>query len=132
MPDTAVGCNVARHVDRAVVGADRILRTGHVYNKIGTYQVAAMARRHGVPFYVAAPLPMFDLGSSTADVVIEQRPADEVTGTAGRPTAPDGAGAINPAFDETPPDLVSAVITDAGAAEPPYKESIPGLFKANF
>ena len=133
IPDTAVGYAMSRGmVDRVVVGADRILRTGHVYNKIGTYQVAAMARRHGVPFYVAAPLSTFDLGSSTADVVIEQRPADEVTGTAGRRTAPDGVGVINPAFDETPPDLVSAIITEAGVAEPPYEESIPRLFKANF
>ena len=132
IPDTAVGYAMSRGmVDRVVVGADRVLRTGHVYNKIGTYQVAAMARRHGVPFYVAAPLSTFDMDSSPADVVIEQRPADEVTGTAGRRTAPDGIGVINPAFDETPPELVSAIITEAGVAEPPYEQSIPGLFKAN-
>ena len=133
IPDTAVGYAMSRGmVDRVVVGADRVLRTGHVYNKIGTYQVAAMARRHGVPFYVAAPLSTFDMGSSPADVVIEQRPADEVTGTAGRRTAPDGIGVINPAFDETPPELVTAIITEAGVAEPPYERTIPELFKANF
>ena len=132
IPDTAVGYAMSRRlVDRVVVGADRILRTGHVYNKIGTYQVAAMARRHGVPFYVAAPLSTFDMESSPADVVIEQRSADEVTGTAGRRTAPEGIGVINPAFDETPPELVSAIITEAGVAEPPYGDSIPRLFKAN-
>lgn len=131
IPDTAVGYAMSRGMaDRVVVGADRVLRTGHVYNKIGTYQVAAMARRHGVPFYVAAPLSTFDMDSSPADVVIEQRPAAEVTGTAGRRTAPDGVGVINPAFDETPPDLVSAIITEAGVAGPPYERSIPELFKA--
>jgi len=133
IPDTAVGYAMSQGmVDRVVVGADRVLRTGHVYNKIGTYQVAAMARRHGVPFYVAAPLSTFDMDSSPADVVIEQRPADEVTGTAGRRTAPECIGVINPAFDETPPDLVTAIITEAGVAEPPYERSIPELFKANF
>ena len=132
VPDTAVGYAMSRGmVDRVVVGADRILRTGHVYNKIGTYQVAAMARRHGVPFYVAAPLSTFDMDSSPADVVIEQRPAGEVTGTAGRRTAPEGIGVINPAFDETPPELVTAIITEAGVAGPPYEASIPELFKAN-
>ena len=131
IPDTAVGYAMSQGmVDRVVVGADRVLRTGHVYNKIGTYQVAAMARRHGVPFYVAAPLSTFDMDSSPADVVIEQRPADEVTGTAGRRTAPEYVDVINPAFDETPPDLVSAIITEAGVAVPPYGQSIPELFKA--
>ena len=133
IPDTAVGYSMSSGmVDRVVVGADRVLRTGHVYNKIGTYQVAAMARRHGVPFYVAAPLSTFDMDSSPADVVIEQRPADEVTGTGGRRTAPEHVEVINPAFDETPPDLVTAIITEAGVAEPPYERSIPELFKANF
>ena len=133
IPDTAVGYSMSSGmVDRVVVGADRVLRTGHVYNKIGTYQVAAMARRHGVPFYVAAPLSTFDMDSSPADVVIEQRPADEVTGTGGRRTAPEYVEVINPAFDETPPDLVTAIITEAGVAEPPYERSIPELFKANF
>ena len=132
IPDTAVGYSMANGlVDRVVVGADRILRTGHVYNKIGTYQVAAMARRHGIPFYVAAPLSTFDMDSGPADVVIEQRSPDEVTGTGGRKTAPDGVGVINPAFDVTPPELVSGIITERGVAAPPYEESISKLFAAN-
>ncbi len=131
IPDTAVGYAMANGlVDRVVVGADRILRTGHVYNKIGTYQVATMARRHGIPFYVAAPLSTFDMDSDPGDVVIEQRSPDEVTGVAGRRTAPAGVGVINPAFDMTPPELVSGIITERGVAAPPYVESIPRLFVA--
>ena len=81
IPDTAVGYTMANNlVNRVVVGADRILRTGHVYNKIGTYQVATMAKQHNIPFYVAAPLSTFDLKSNTEDVIIEQRNASEVTG----------------------------------------------------
>ena len=131
IPDTAVGYAMANGlVDRVVVGADRILRTGHVYNKIGTYQVATMARRHGIPFYVAAPLSTFDMDSDPGDVVIEQRSPDEVTGVGGRRTAPAGVGVINPAFDMTPPELVSGIITERGVAAPPYVESIPRLFVA--
>ncbi len=131
IPDTAVGYAMANGlVDRVVVGADRILRTGHVYNKIGTYQVATMARRHGIPFYVAAPLSTFDMDSDPGDVVIEQRSPDEVTGVAGRRTAPADVGVINPAFDMTPPELVSGIITERGVAAPPYGESIPRLFVA--
>lgn len=133
IPDTAVGYSMANGlVDRVVVGADRILRTGHVYNKIGTYQVATMARQHGIPFYVAAPLSTFDLKSDPDDVVIEQRNSDEVVRTGDRMTAPEGIGVINPAFDMTPPDLISGIITENGVAAPPFEESIPKLFQANF
>lgn len=133
IPDTAVGYSMAnRIVDKVVVGADRILATGHVFNKIGTYQVATMACQHHIPFYVAAPLSTFDMGSDPADVVIEMRRPDEVTGPAGRRTAPDGISIINPAFDMTPPELVSGIITEAGVATRPYPESIKKLFKANF
>ena len=133
IPDTAVGYSMANGlVNRVVVGADRILRTGHVYNKIGTYQVATMARQHNIPFYVAAPLSTFDMKSRPDDVIIEQRSPDEVVQTGGRRTAPDGIGVINPAFDVTPPDLVSGIITEKGVALPPYEESIPKLFQANF
>ena len=131
IPDTAVGYAMANGlVNRVVVGADRILRTGHVYNKIGTYQVATMARQHGIPFYVAAPLSTFDMDSAPGDVVIEQRSPDEVTSVAGRRTAPADIGVINPAFDMTPPELVSGIITERGVAAPPYGESIPRLFVA--
>lgn len=129
IPDTAVGYSMANNlVNRVVVGADRILQTGHVYNKIGTYQVAMMANQHGIPFYVAAPLSTFDMTSGPDDVVIEQRSPTEVIQTGGSKTAPDGINVINPAFDVTPPRLISGIITERGVAMPPYEESIRELF----
>jgi len=132
IPDTAVGYTMANGlVNGVVVGADRILRTGHVFNKIGTYQVATMAKQHNIPFYVAAPLSTFDLKSNPENVVIEQRKASEVTGIGDKKTAPDGIDVINPAFDMTPPELISAIITENGVAKPPFQESIKELFAAN-
>jgi methylthioribose-1-phosphate isomerase len=132
IPDTAVGYTMANGlVNGVVVGADRILRTGHVFNKIGTYQVATMAKQHNIPFYVAAPLSTFDLESRPEDVIIEQRKPSEVTGIGDKKTAPDGIDVINPAFDMTPPGLISGIITENGIAKPPYEESIKKLFKAN-
>ena len=132
IPDTAVGYTMANGlVNGVIVGADRILRTGHVFNKIGTYQVATMAKNHDIPFYVAAPLSTFDLESRPDDVIIEQRNASEVTGIGDKKTAPDGINVINPAFDMTPPGLISGIITENGIAKPPYEESIKKLFKAN-
>ncbi|MEO9308163.1 Methylthioribose-1-phosphate isomerase [Nitrosotalea sinensis] len=129
IPDTAVGYSMANGlVSKVIVGADRILATGHVYNKIGTYQVALMAKQHGIPFYVAAPLSTFDMKSTPKDVVIEQRKSTEVTGVAGKKTAPDDIKVINPAFDMTPPELISGIITEAGVAKPPFEESIKKLF----
>lgn len=131
IPDTAVGYAMANKlVNKVVVGADRILRTGHVYNKIGTYQVALMAKQHGIPFYVAAPLSTFDLKSNPEDVIIEQRKASEVTQIGDKKTAPDGINVINPAFDMTPPELIWGIITEAGVARPPFEESIKKLFAA--
>lgn len=130
IPDTAVGYSMANGlVSKVIVGADRILRTGHVYNKIGTYQVATMAKQHGIPFYVAAPLSTFDMKSNPKDVVIEQRKASEVTGVAGKMTAPEDIKVINPAFDMTPPELITGIITEAGVAKPPFEESIKKLFE---
>ena len=132
IPDTAVGYTMANGlVNGVVVGADRILQTGHIFNKIGTYQVATMAKQHNIPFYVAAPLSTFDLDSKPEDVIIEQRKASEVTGIGDKKTAPDGINVINPAFDMTPPGLISGIITENGIAKPPYEESIKKLFKAN-
>jgi len=132
IPDTAVGYTMANDlVNGVIVGADRILRTGHVFNKIGTYQVATMAKKHNIPFYVAAPLSTFDLQSKPDDIIIEQREASEVTGIGDKRTAPDGIGVINPAFDMTPPELISAIITENGVAKPPFQESIKELFTAN-
>ena len=132
IPDTAVGYTMANGlVNGVVVGADRILRTGHVFNKIGTYQVATMAKNHDIPFYVAAPLSTFDMKGNPEDVIIEQRKASEVTGIGDKKTAPDGINVINPAFDMTSPELISGIITENGVAKPPFQESIKKLFKAN-
>ena len=132
IPDTAVGYTMANGlVNSVIVGADRILQTGHVFNKIGTYQVATMAKQHNIPFYVAAPMSTFDLESGPEDVIIEQRKASEVTGVGDKKTAPDGVNVINPAFDVTPPELISGIITENGVVKPPYKESITKLFEAN-
>ena len=132
IPDTAVGYTMANGlVNGVIVGADRILQTGHVFNKIGTYQVATMAKQHNIPFYVAAPLSTFDLKSNPENVVIEQRKASEVTGIGDTKTAPDGIDVINPAFDMTPPELISGIITENGIAKPPFEKSIRQLFAAN-
>ena len=131
IPDTAVGYTMANDlVNGVVVGADRILQTGHVFNKIGTYQVATMAKRHNIPFYVAAPLSTFDLENKPEDITIEQRKASEVTGIGDKKTAPDGIEVINPAFDITPPELISGIITENGIANPPFEQSIKELFEA--
>ena len=132
IPDTAVGYTMVNGlVNGVVVGADRILQTGHVFNKIGTYQVATMAKQHNIPFYVAAPLSTFDMKSNPEDVVIEQRKASEVTGIGDKKTAPDGINVINPAFDMTPPELINGIITENGVAKAPFEESIKKLFQAN-
>ena len=131
IPDTAVGYTMANNlVNGVVVGADRILQTGHVFNKIGTYQVATMAKQHDIPFYVAAPLSTFDLKSRPEDVIIEQRKPSEVTGIGDKKTAPDGIDVINPAFDLTPPELISGIITESGVAKQPFEKSIQKLFEA--
>ena len=132
IPDTAVGYTMANDlVNKVIVGADRIVKTGHVFNKIGTYQIATMAKQHGIPFYVAAPLSTFDMKSDAKDVIIEMRKGDEVTGIGDKKTAPDDINVINPAFDMTPPELISGIITEKGVAKPPYEESIKKLFEAN-
>ena len=132
IPDTAVGYSMAnRLVDKVRVGADRIVRTGHVFNKIGTYQVATMAKQHGIPFYVAAPLSTFDMKTDAKDVIIEMRKGTEVTGIGDKKTAPDDINVINPAFDMTPPELISGIITEKGVVRAPYEESILKLFQAN-
>ena len=132
IPDTAVGYTMANGlINKIVVGADRILSTGHVFNKIGTYQIALIAKQHNIPFYVAAPLSTFDLNSNTEDVVIEQRKSSEVTSIGNKKTAPDGINVINPAFDMTPPELISGIITEKGVIRQPYEESIKKLHEAN-
>ena len=132
VPDTAVGYSMANGlVNKVIVGADRIVKTGHVFNKIGTYQVAIMAKQHGIPFYVAAPLSTIDMETKAEDVIIEMRHGSEVTGIGDKKTAPDGIGVINPAFDMTPPELIAGIITEKGVVTAPYEESIVKLFQAN-
>jgi methylthioribose-1-phosphate isomerase len=115
----------SRKVDAVVVGADRVAANGDVANKIGTYMVAVLARRHGVPFYVACPTSTVDLGCpSGADIPIEQRSQDEVTHIAGSRIAPDGVNTLNPAFDVTDHSLVSAIITEKAVVTPPYKRKL--------
>jgi len=132
VPDTAVGYSMANGlVNKVVVGADRIVKTGHVFNKIGTYQVATMAKQHGIPFYVAAPLSTIDMETKAEDVIIEMRKGSEVTGIGEKKTAPDDIGVINPAFDMTPPELIAGIITEKGVATAPFEESLTKLFQAN-
>lgn len=114
-----------RGVSKVFVGADRIAANGDAANKIGTYPLAVLARRHGVPFYVAAPLSTFDPETpSGAEIPIEERDAAEVTAVSGTRLTPAETEALNLAFDVTPAELVTAFITDAGVLEPPYEESI--------
>ncbi|MFA5028390.1 MAG: S-methyl-5-thioribose-1-phosphate isomerase [Candidatus Methylomirabilota bacterium] len=108
-----------------IVGADRVARNGDVANKIGTYGVAVLARHHGIPFYVAAPISTLDLDLPDGGAIpIEERSPDEVTHLAGSRTAPDGVRVYNPAFDVTPAALVEAIVTERGIATPPYEESL--------
>lgn len=128
IPDTAAGYMMSRHmIMRVIVGADRVLRTGHVFNKIGTYQVAVIANLHKIPFYVAAPLSTFDFESNPSDIVIEERPIEEVIKIAGKRIAPRGVRVFNPAFDLTPPELISGIITEKGVLKPPFEESLKML-----
>jgi methylthioribose-1-phosphate isomerase len=124
--DAAVGALMERGlVDGVVVGADRIAANGDVANKVGTYPIAVLADRHGIPFYVAAPVSTLDPETPSGDAIpIEERDAAEVTRVLDRDSAPPGTEALNPAFDVTPSELVGAVFTEAGVLEPPYEESI--------
>jgi methylthioribose-1-phosphate isomerase len=136
IPVTVIADNMAASVIRSggvscvVVGTDRTAANGDVANKIGTYPLAVMARRHGVPFYVAAPLSSIDLEcSSGAEIPIEERSADEITHLGGRRITPKGVKVFNPAFDVTPAELITAIITERGIAYPPYQETLAALKK---
>jgi methylthioribose-1-phosphate isomerase len=108
-------------VDLIIVGADRIAANGDVANKIGTYALAVLARHHGIPFYVAAPASTFDPALPTGEhIVIERRGRDEISRALGRVTVPDAAEVENPAFDVTPAELITAIISDRGVHRPPY------------
>lgn len=115
-------------IDAVIVGADRIAANGDVANKIGTYTVAVLARQHQIPFYVAAPVSTLDLSiPDGSHIPIEQRDAREVTHIGGSRMVPEGVGVFNPAFDVTPYELVTAIITDAGVARPPFLQSLARL-----
>ncbi len=116
------------NVDKVVVGADRILRTGHITNKIGTLPIALAAKFFGVPFYVAAPVSTLDLQTDPSRVVIEERDPDEVLYVAGKRFGPRNVSAFNPAFDITPPELVSGIITDRGVLRQPLEENLRSMF----
>jgi len=124
--DAAAGSALAQGlVDAVIVGCDRVARNGDTANKIGTHALAVLARHHGVPFYVAGPLTSFDPATATGDqIVIEERPADEVRGFGASRTAPDDAPVWNPAFDVTPAGLIDGFITDAGVLHPPFAEAV--------
>ncbi len=124
--DGAAGLAMARGlVEAVIVGCDRVAANGDTANKIGTYSLAVLARRHGIPFYVAGPRSSFDLQTPDGDaIVVEERPADEVRAFGERPVAPPDAEVWNPAFDVTPAELIDAFVTDAGIIEPPYERTI--------
>ncbi len=134
IPVTVIADNMAGTVLRSgrvscvIVGTDRTAANGDVANKIGTYPLAVMARRHDVPFYVAAPLSSIDLACASGELIpIEERAPKEIVEFAGKMVAPKGVGVFNPAFDVTPAELVTAIITERGVARPPYAESLARL-----
>jgi methylthioribose-1-phosphate isomerase len=134
IPTTVISDNMAGammsqgKIGAIVVGADRIAANGDVANKIGTYTVAILAKEHGIPFYVAAPLSTIDFDTPDGSKIpIEQRNAREVTHIAGKQMVPDGVEIENPAFDVTPARYVSAIMTEKGIARAPYTESLRKL-----
>ena len=137
IPVTLITDNMSGHVMKkgrvqaVVVGSDRIAANGDVANKIGTYMVAVLAKRHNIPFYVAAPLSTVDLNCPTGDEIpIEERDRTEITHVKGHQLAPDDVGITNYAFDVTPNDLVTAIITEKGVARAPYTESLKAQFES--
>jgi len=134
IPTTLIADNMAGammrlgKIDAVIVGADRIAANGDVANKIGTYTVAVLAKEHGIPFYVAAPISTVDLNTADGSKIpIEQRASTEVTHLAGKQIAPDAVRVENPAFDVTPNKYVTAIITERGVARAPYQHSLAEL-----
>jgi len=136
IPVTLITDNMSGHlmsrgeIDAVIVGADRVAANGDVANKIGTYMIAVLARRHSIPFYVAAPLSTIDRQLASGDAIpIEERSASEVRGYAGIEWAPAGIAVRNPAFDVTPADLITALITEKDVVREPDRHKIAALFK---
>ncbi len=137
VPQTLITDNMAGYfmrrgeIDCVIVGADRIVANGDVANKIGTYSLAVLAKAHNIPFYVAAPTSTIDMRLATGDdIPIEQRDPAEVTHLAGQPLAPEGVDAAHPAFDVTPHDLITAIITERGIVYPPFEQHLARLMEA--
>jgi len=127
--DSAVGYHVGSGlIYKVLVGADRILATGHIFNKIGTSTIAIVADHYDVPFYVAAPVSSFDLTTRLEEVEIEQRDPMEVRKIGSHLLAPRNVPVRNPAFDITTPDLIDAIITETGIIRPPYRRNIRKMF----
>jgi methylthioribose-1-phosphate isomerase len=124
--DSMVGHTMKeKGIDCVIVGADRIAANGDVANKIGTYAIAVLARAHGIPFFVAAPSSTIDLSIPNGEkIVVETRADDEVTHIAGRRVAAEGCEVFNPAFDVTPNELVTAIVTEQGIIQAPYIEGL--------
>ena len=115
-------------IDAVIVGADRIAMNGDVANKVGTYNIAVLAKHHGIPFYVAAPISTIDFTMKTGnDIPIEERDGREVTEVFGKRIAPEGVSVYSPAFDVTPNELLMAIVTDQGILYPPFSDSIHRL-----
>src|SRR5262249_48965375 len=134
IPTTVISDNMSGAMMRqgkigaVVVGADRVAANGDVANKIGTYTVAVLAKEHGIPFYVAAPTSTIDLETPDGSKIpIEQRSAAEVTHIAGKMITPAGVEIENPAFDVTPANYVTAIVTEHGIAKAPYEQSLRKL-----
>jgi methylthioribose-1-phosphate isomerase len=118
-------------IDKIIVGADRIAANGDTANKIGTYSLAVLAKEHGIPFYVAAPLSTIDTAVKTgAEIPIEERSSSEITHWRGVQTAPNKMKVYNPAFDVTPARFISAIITEKGILKKPYLKSIRNIMKS--
>jgi methylthioribose-1-phosphate isomerase len=117
-----------RQVSAVIVGADRIAANGDTANKIGTYSLAVLAERHAIPFYVAAPTSTIDHGTkSGSEIPVEQRNEEEVTHVAGIRIAAEGVKVYAPAFDVTPHQFITAIVTEAGVLKPPFNEAIAAL-----
>lgn len=129
--DVAAGSLLRRgEVDAVLVGADRIAANGDTANKVGTYPLAVLAARHGVPFYVVAPLTSVDLETPDGDAIpIEERPADEVRMAGGRLISPPNTQVWNPSFDVTPAELITGIVTDEGVLRAPYTSALAGAFE---
>ncbi len=118
------------NIDMVIVGADRVTANGDVANKIGTYSVAVLAKKHGIPFYTALPTSTIDMSLPSGDKIpIEERSPDEVTHCGGKRIAPEGIKVKNPAFDVTDHELVAGIITEKGVVYPPYEENLKKLFE---